>query len=148
MSKNSNSNLRTNEERLSNLQNELILHFHQDAVFYERRTYIIFFVISGFGLYACLDLYKELIIKDYILLLLISSGLFLIPLLLSIISNEIARKKSIYKADYFQNLKEIDRKGAGKYIKIENGLKLTIGICYFIGVILLVILYYINFIEI
>ena len=47
-------------ERLNNLKNDLIVHFHQDAAFYERRTYIMFFIISGFGLYACLDLYKNL----------------------------------------------------------------------------------------
>lgn len=138
-------NIKSKEERLNNLQNDLIIHFHQDAAFYERRTYILFFVISGFGLYACLDLYKNLITKENILLLLISTGLFLIPLILSIISNEIARKKSMYKAEYFQNLNETNRKGAGKYIKIENGLKIAIGVCYLSGVILLATLYYWNF---
>jgi len=131
------------KERLNNLKNDLIIHFHQDATFYERRTYIMFFIISGFGLYACLDLYKNL--ESHLLMLSICTVLFLIPLLLSIISNEMARKKSMYKADYFQSENDIDREGAGKYIKLENGFKIAIGIFYFFGVILLGIIYYSNF---
>ncbi|WP_299183717.1 hypothetical protein [uncultured Aquimarina sp.] len=131
-------------ERLNNLKNDLIIHFHQDAAFYERRTYIIFFIISGFGLYTCLDLYKN-VEENYLLILSISTGLFLLPLLLSIVSNELARKKSIYKAEYFQSTDDLDREGAGKYIKLENGFKLVIGSCYLIGAILLGIVYYLNF---
>ncbi len=131
-------------ERLNNLRNELVIHFHQDAAFYERRTYIMFFIISGFGLYACLDLYKN-IAENKILILLVSTGLFLLPLLLSIISNELARKKSMYKAEYFQSRDDLDRKGAGKYIKWENGFKLIIGSCYVIGSCLLAVVYYSNF---
>lgn len=73
------------------------------------------------------------------------TGLFLLPLLLSIVSNELARKKSIHKAEYFQSTNDLDRKGARKYIKLENGFKLVIGSCYLIGTILLGIIYYSNF---
>jgi len=132
-------------ERAENLRNDLIIHYHQDAAFYERRTYIIFFLFSGFGLYACLYLYKSLKSDDYFTLLIVGSALFLLPLLLSIVSNEMARKKSMYKAEYFQDLRESDRRGAGKYVKIENGLKLSIGLCYLIGVILTILIYYNNF---
>lgn len=131
-------------ERLNNLKNDLIIHYHEDATFYERRTYIMFFVISGFGLYACLDLYKN-IKEASLVMLLICSGLFSIPLLLSIISNELARKKSMHKAEYFQAMNDTYRKRAGHYIKWENGLKLAIGSCYLIGVSLLVVLYFSNF---
>ncbi|AUC80944.1 hypothetical protein [Lacinutrix sp. Bg11-31] len=133
------------EDHLNNLKNDLIIHFYQDAAFYERRTYILFFIISGSGLYACLDLYKNLNENNNIFLLLVTSVFFIIPLILSIISNEIARKKSLYKAEYFQSRDEIDREGAGKYIKIENGLKLTIGTCFLIGITLIAIIYYQNF---
>ena len=138
------SNNDQNKERLKDLQNDLIIHYHQDAAFYERRTYIMFFVISGFGLYACLDLYKSMTSPEWITSLLISSALFVLPLLISIISNEMARKKSMYKAECFQNFDETNRKGAGKYVKIENGLKLAIGACYLIGVIFLAFNYYIR----
>lgn len=130
------------KQRLSDLRNDLIVHFHQDATFYERRTYIMFFLISGFGLYACLDLYDKIKTKKLMILVMISSILFIITLLLSGISNEMSRKKSMYKADYFQNFNESDRKGAGKYVKIENGLKLSIGIFDLIGIILIAISYY------
>ncbi|WP_271729822.1 hypothetical protein [Aquimarina algiphila] len=131
------------QERLNDLKNNLIIHFHADAAFYERRTYIIFFIISGFGLYACLDLYKN--ITCCLIILLMSTVLFIFPLLLSIISNEFARKKSIYKAEYFQSQNEIDRGGVRKYIKWENSFKVMVGICYLFGVCLLAYLYYQNF---
>lgn len=131
-------------ERLNNLKNDLIVHYHEDAAFYERRTYIMFFIISGFGLYACQDLYKN-IKEGSLVLLLICAGLFSLPLLLSIISNELARKKSMHKAEYFQSMNDTYRKRAGYYIKWENGLKLAIGGCYLIGVCLLIVLYFSNF---
>ncbi|WP_339662967.1 hypothetical protein [Croceibacter atlanticus] len=137
-------NQKTNndQDRLKELQNDLILHFHQDATFYERRTYIIFFVISGFGLFSCLDLYDRIKTTELIILTMISASLFILPLLLTIVSNEMARKKNMYKAEYFQNFRNDDNKGARNYIKIENGLKLTIGFCQLIGVILIGITYY------
>ncbi|WP_405199112.1 hypothetical protein [Christiangramia sp. LLG6405-1] len=133
------------KKRLSDLKNELIIHYHQDATFYERRTYIIFFVISGVGLYTCLELYKSLENVSFLLPLSICTSLFIIPLIMSIISNELARKKSIYKADYFQTMEETYRKGTRKYIKWENGLKITIGFIYLIGSIFIGTLYYLNF---
>lgn len=133
------------KKRLSELKNELILHYHQDATFYERRTYIIFYVISGVGLYSCLDFYKSIEDSIFILPLIISTVLFIIPLIMSIISNELARKKSMYKADYFQTMEETYRNGTRKYIKWENGLKIAIGIFYIIGSIFIGALYYFNF---
>ena len=104
-----------------------------------------FFIISGFGLYACLDLYDKIKSNCLMVLVMISSGLFVVTILLSVISNEMSRKKSIYMADFFQNCDNRNRRGAGKYIKIENGLKLSIGFCDLIGVILIGISYYMNF---
>lgn len=53
--------------RLNELRNDLIIHYHQDATFYEKRTYIVFFVIAGVGLYSCSDLYKSLVDKNYLI---------------------------------------------------------------------------------
>ena len=132
-------------KRVSDLKNELIIHYHQDATFYERRTYIAFFIISGVGLYGCLEFYKNSENPAFLAPLSISTLLFIIPLMLSIISNELARKKSLYKADYFQTMEETYRKGTRKYIKWENSLKITIGCFYIIGSLFLGSLYYFNF---
>lgn len=132
-------------KRLNDLRNSLILHYHQDANFYERRTYIAFFVISGIGLYSCLDLYKNLKYLDHLILLTIATSLFVMTLALSIVSNELARSKSLNKADYFQTLSEKDRKRPRKYIKWENGLKLSIGCLDIIGCVLIGFLYFSNF---
>lgn len=143
--KNNNSDDELEKQRLSDLKNELIIHYHQDATFYERRTYIIFFIISGVGLYSCLEFYKNLENPKFLIPLSVSTVLFIIPLILSIISNELARKKSMYKADYFQTMEETYRKGTRKYIKWENGLKITIGFFYIIGSLFLGTLFYFNF---
>jgi|GEM_PF-5280636 len=129
-------------KRLSDLKNDLILHYHQDAAFYERRTYVAFFLIAGVGLYACSDLYKKIDL-DLIMPLTITAFLFVIPIALSIVSNEFARKKSIHKANWFQSdHNETYRKGAAKYIKLENLFKIIIGSLYLIGSITIGILYY------
>lgn len=138
-------NLDLERKRLSDLKNELILHYHQDAAFYERRTYIAFFLIAGVGLYACSDLYKEMESK-FLLPLTISAILFVIPIALSVISNEFARKKNIYKAEWFQfDHEESYKKGAAKYLKLENIFKIIIGSFYLVGSIILGLLYYLDF---
>jgi ATP/ADP translocase len=137
-------NLELERKRLSDLKNELILHYHQDAAFYERRTYIAFFLIAGVGLYACSDLYKKIDLR-FLMPLTISAILFVIPIALSVISNEFARKKSMYKAEWFQfEHKETYKKGAAKYIKLENLFKIIIGSFFLIGSIILGILYYLG----
>lgn len=129
-------------KRLSDLKNELILHYHQDAAFYERRTYVAFFLIAGVGLYACSDLYNRIDL-NLIIPLTISVFLFVIPIALSVICNELARKKSMYKAEWFQfDHKDVYKKGTAKYIKLENLFKIIIGSFYVIGSITTGILYY------
>lgn len=138
-------NLELEKVRLSDLKNELIIHYHQDAAFYERRTYIAFFLIAGVGLYACSDLYNK-IKSTFLLPLAISTILFVIPVALSVISNEFARKKSMYKAEWFQfDHNETYKKGAAKYIKLENLFKIIIGSFYLIGSIIIGFLYYLGF---
>ncbi|MCG9971164.1 hypothetical protein [Christiangramia crocea] len=133
------------KNRLKNLKNELIIHYHQDATFYERRTYIAFFLISGVGLYACSDLYNKIESIDLLNSLSILAGFFIVPILLSVISNEFARKKSMEKAEWYQKGNEIYRKGARKYTKLENGFKIAIGSLYLLGSIGVGILYYLSF---
>jgi len=131
--------------RLSNLRNDLILHYHQDAAFYEKRTYIVFFIISGVGLYSCSDLYKSIEKKNLLIYIIIATALFITPVILTVISNEFARKKSMYKAEHFQFEERYYNKKIRKYIKLENGFKLVIGIFYLIGTIMLGYIYYQNF---
>lgn len=140
--KNDTENLDLERKRLSDLKNDLIVHYHQDAAFYERRTYVAFFLIAGVGLYSCSDLYKK-IDSNLLLPLAFSAFLFVIPIALSVISNEFARKKSMYKAEWFQSdHDETYKKGAAKYIKLENLFKIIIGSFYLIGSITTGILYY------
>lgn len=131
--------------RLNELRNDLIIHYHQDATFYEKRTYIVFFVISGVGLYSCSDLYKSVVDKNYLIHLIIACVLFIIPVILTIISNEFARKKSMYKAEHFQFTDQCYKKKIRKYIKLENGFKIGIGVLYLMGTILLGCVYYQSF---
>lgn len=131
--------------RLSNLRNDLILHYHQDAAFYEKRTYIVFFIISGVGLYSCSDLYNSLDDKSFLIYLVIVASLFIAPVILTLISNEFARKKSMYKAEHFQFEERSYQEKIRKYIKLENGFKIGIGIFYLLGTIILGWIYYQNF---
>lgn len=135
-------------KRVQEMRNLLILHYHQEAGFFERRIYIMFFIISGIGLYTCQNTYQLYQSIQSRILLTVSACLFLLGLLVAIVSHELARKTRLQKADYFNqveiDMKELYRKSAGKYEKIEDKLKIAVGVLFLISCILIGIVYVYN----
>ncbi|PKD17148.1 hypothetical protein APR41_06860 [Salegentibacter salinarum] len=132
-------------KRVQEMRNLLILHYHQESGFFERRIYIMFFIISGIGLYTSqgtYQLYQSFMSR---ILLSVAASLFLLGLVVAIVSHEFARKTRLQKADYFNQVElekiELYRKSAGKYEKIEDILKIVVGVLFLISCILIGIVY-------